>query len=473
MVIGRVRRLRSHVVAAMKGMVGIAAGLFLAACATYTARPLSREAVAAALAPRRATPYWVAHAHLLLPRLPVLTIHKGQALTPDLAAVVAVVADPQLRALRAREAVAGAQLLNAGLLPNPRFSYGIGVPMSGAGLTKAFRIGLGLSIRSLVTRHARVRAAHYHAQAVDLMVAWQEWQVAARAKALVYELLVGRREKRLLTREVRALRRSVELLSDAEAAGYATIGVAGAARLALRQTELARLAIRRDRALKRLQLRALLGLGARSALHVNRGTIAGHFAKSVRAALWLKGLARRRLDLAALRRGYQSQDATLRAAIAGQFPAITIGIDRARDTSDINTLGGGVTMSLPVFNHNQGRIAIARATRRLLFRTYVARLYAARAEIHRLLVTMHYLRLEIRGVRSSVRALTHLEGVYHQALARHRIAALTYYQLLSRTMVERLLLLKDKARLYQLAVALEAASGRFEWPRATTKRAVT
>ena len=470
---GRLRRLRPEAITTGKRMVVVVAGLLLAACATYTARPLSDHAVAAALTPRQATPFWVARAHLLLPRLPVLTIHKGQALTPDLAAVVAVVADPKLRALRSREAVAGAQLLNAGLLPNPRFSYDIGVPLSGAGLAKAFRVGLGLSIRSLITRSARVRAARYHAQAVDLMVAWQEWQVAARAKALVYELLVGHRETRLLTREVRALRHSVELLSDAEAAGYATIGVAGAARLALRQTEMARLAIRRDCALKGLRLRALLGVGAHSPLSLRRGSIAGAFVKPVPAAVWLKGLAHRRLDLVALRRGYRSEDAALRAAIAGQFPAITIGINRARDTSDINTLGGGVSVSLPVFNHNQGRIAVARATRRLLFRTYIARLYAARSAIHRLLVTMRYLRLEIRGVKSSVRALVHLETVYHQALARDRIAALTYYQLLSRTMAERLLLLKDKARLAQLGVALEAASGRFEWPRAARKGAVT
>ncbi len=125
------------------------AGLLLAACAVYTSRPLTPKAVAAALAARGATPFWVARAHLLLPRLPALIVHKGQGLTPDLAAVVAVVADPKLRALRAREAVAGARLLNARLLPNPTFSYGIGIPLSGAGLSRAFRLGLGLPIRSL------------------------------------------------------------------------------------------------------------------------------------------------------------------------------------------------------------------------------------------------------------------------------------------------------------------------------------
>jgi outer membrane protein TolC len=148
---------------------------------------------------------------------------------------MAVVADPALRALRRQEAVASAQVLTAGLLPNPTFSYGIGVPISGAGLTNAFRMGLGLPIRSFVTRAPRVRAAQLHAQAVNLTIAWQEWQVAARAKVLVYKLLVGRQELHLLAREIAALQHSVELLSDAEAAGYATLGVAGAARICHQQ----------------------------------------------------------------------------------------------------------------------------------------------------------------------------------------------------------------------------------------------
>ncbi|MHB8255545.1 MAG: TolC family protein [Acidiferrobacter sp.] len=442
----------------------LVASLALAACATYKPRPLTPAAVKASLAVRPATALWVRRAHLLLPQLPPLTIRKGQGLTPDLAAIVAVVADPTLRALRAREAISTAQVLVAGLLPNPTFSYGIGVPLSGGGLTEAFRAGLGLPIRSLFTRHARVQAAHYHAQAVDLSVAWQEWQVAARAKTLVYELLVARRERRLLRREVHALRHSVELLSDAEAAGYATVGVAGAARLAWRQTELVRLAVRRDNALKRLQLRALLGVGARAPLRLARHFPLGNLRNCMAAPLWQKGVARRRLDLLALRRGYRSQDAALRAAIAGQFPAITIGMNRARDTSDINTLGGGVALELPIFNHNQGAIALARATRRALFRSYGARLFAARAEIERLVTSMHYLRREIRGRRSSAQALTRMESLYRDALTKHRIAAFTYYQLLEQAVAERLSLLKDKARMDQLAVALEVASGRFEWP---------
>ena len=452
-----------------KNAVVVAATLMLTACASYAPRPLTPQALKVALAVRPPTPLWVARAHLLLPQLPPIAVRQGQGLTPDLAAIVAVVADPALRALRGQEAVASAQVLAAGLLPNPTFSYGVGIPLSGAGLTEAFRVGLGLPIRALITRPAREQAARYHAQAVHLTVAWQEWQVAARAKALVYALLVGRRERSLLAREVHVLRHSAELLADAQAAGYATMGAALAARLALHQTELVRLTVRRDYAQKLLALKALLGVGAQTTLRFTHHLPLDDFSGGFTAQTWLKDLPRRRLDLLALRRGYKSQDATLRAVIAGQFPAITVGVNRARDTSDINTLGGGVTMELPIFNHNQGSIALARATRRVLFRSYAARLFVARAEIRRLLTAMRYEKLKMRATRSSVQTLTHLERLYHRALASHRIAALTYYQLLDHAVAERLSLLKDKARREQLAVALETASGRFEWPRRPVK----
>ena len=445
--------------------------LVLAGCAHYHARPLTPEAVNAALAVHPMTTLWVRRAHLLLPSLPPLVVHKGERLTPDLAAVVAVVGDPALRALRAQEAVARAQVLAAGLLPNPVFSYGVGVPFSGTDLTRAFRVGLGLPIESWVTRTRRVKAALRHARAVNLATAWQEWQVAARAKALTYALIMGRAERRLLSREIRALRQSVAILADGEVAGYVTLGVAGAARLALRQTEVVSLKVRQRLASLGLQLRALLGVRARAPLRLARHM--AHAAPGrgcLHSAPWLQGLTRRRLDLRALREGYASQDAALRAAIAGQFPAITVGVDSARDTSDINTLGAGIAVTLPIFNHNQGAIAEARATRRALFRDYTAHLFAARVGIHRLITRLRYLRREMRRTQSAVHALAHLEALYHAALVKHRIAALTYYQLLEQLVRQRLVLLRDRALRDQLAVAVEAASGRFEWPKACVLR---
>jgi len=458
----------------MRRVLAAVFSLSLGGCAHYTARPLTHARIQRALAVRPANAFWVKRARMLLPALPKLVVRAGEPLSPNLAAVVAVVADPSLRALRQQRAIANAQVLTAGLLPNPTFSYGVGIPLSGAGLTDAFRAGLGLPIRAFITRGARLHAARLHAQDIDLGIAWQEWQVASRAKTLVLTLQAESGELRLLTHEVRALSDSVALLSDAEAAGYATLGVAGAARLTLHQTQLSRLAVRQRMALEGLQLRALLGVGAHAPLKIARPAHAKTGQASCLASrFWLHGLTSRRLDLLAMRRGYRSSNAALRAAIAGQFPAITIGLNRARDTSAINTLGTGVSMELPFFNHNQGAIAQAKATRRALFHRYVARVFTARAQIHQLLSRMHYLHREIQDVQSSVSALQHLEHLYHTALGKQRIAALTYYQLLGKAVSERLLLLQDRSRMNALLVALETASGRFERPMGCAAKKVS
>ncbi|MGC2423210.1 MAG: TolC family protein, partial [Nitrospirota bacterium] len=86
-------------------------------------------------------------------------------------------------------------------------------------------------------------------------------------------------------------------------------------------------------------------------------------------------------DLMALAAGYQSQEQKLRQAVLAQFPDLTIGVTRARDTSNVSTIGFGITMSLPIFDGNRGNIAIEDATRQKVYDEYHARLDAAYGEV--------------------------------------------------------------------------------------------
>lgn len=83
-------------------------------------------------------------------------------------------------------------------------------------------------------------------------------------------------------------------------------------------------------------------------------------------------LGKIRPDLMALRAGYASQEQALRLAVLSQFPSVGITLSRARDTSNIHTLGFGIDFSLPIFNGSRGRIAMAGATRAELYDTYCA-----------------------------------------------------------------------------------------------------
>ena len=96
----------------------------------------------------------------------------------------------------------------------------------------------------------------------------------------------------------------------------------------------------------------------------------------------LFALARgRRFDLAALRAGYDSQDARLRQAVLEQYPKLDLTLTAARDTGNVRTVGPSVGLTLPLWNRNRGAIAIEQATREQLRAEYDLRLSETRADI--------------------------------------------------------------------------------------------
>jgi hypothetical protein len=107
-----------------------------------------------------------------------------QITSPDEAAILAFIANPKLRSTRDQRKLAAAHLLQAGILPNPQFSYALGVPTGGAtqGTVNAFNYGPSWEITSIISRDSKIAAARADAVSVDLDVAWQEWQAAQAAK---------------------------------------------------------------------------------------------------------------------------------------------------------------------------------------------------------------------------------------------------------------------------------------------------
>ncbi len=98
-------------------------------------------------------------------------------------------------------------------------------------------------------------------------------------------------------------------------------------------------------------------------------------------------LADRRPDLIALQYGYRSEDAKVREAILSQFPNLSVGVVSVGTGNMANTLtfGPQLTVDLPMFDRNQGGIAVEQATREQLYREFNARISAAAGEIGALL----------------------------------------------------------------------------------------
>ncbi|HEY1072068.1 TolC family protein [Brevundimonas sp.] len=243
-------------------------------------------------------------------------------LTPDQLGLIAVLANPDIRAQRARLGVADAQVFDAGLLPDPQFSFSLDHPVSGPGLVDAVAAGLGLDTSSLYARPLKQRAV-------------------ARGDLSANDL----EARRLAAADASDRARTVE----------------------------------RDLQAARFELNATLGLSPAFVIALAApGARAG---AAPDAAGLIEGAYIRRLDLAALRAGYEAQDAALRSALLMQYPRLNLSLNAARDTGAVRTNGLAVSFDLPLWNRNQGGIAVEEATREQLRAEYEARLFAMRSEV--------------------------------------------------------------------------------------------
>jgi outer membrane protein TolC len=175
----------------------------------------------------------------------------------------------------------------------------------------------------------------------------------------------------------------------------------------------------------------------------------------------MAGIEERRLDLLALKKGYESQEERVRAAVLAQFPRINIGLSRSRDTSNVETTGFSIAIDLPVFDRNQGQIALENATRTQLFDEYLARLFQARSDVAVILADMGSLGRQIQTTEKYIPILKEVVDSYHRALLEGVADVLTYYRALNELITQQLDALKLKQSLLDQMIALEIASGEY------------
>ncbi len=82
-------------------------------------------------------------------------------------AILAVENSPDLIAARAQHGVAQAQVLQAGLLPNPQITGAILPLVAGVGTTAAWNAGMNEDVRTIITLSSTRRAARSSADQVD------------------------------------------------------------------------------------------------------------------------------------------------------------------------------------------------------------------------------------------------------------------------------------------------------------------
>ncbi|HUY84272.1 MAG TPA: TolC family protein [Steroidobacteraceae bacterium] len=397
-------RANGRSVVVRRGALCVLAGWtsLLAGCAIYHSKPLPvrpdlARAVPASLDPSRG-----------LTEINVITL--------------AVAGNPRLEAERLRAGVARAQLLEAGLLPDPRISGGL----TKSSLHTGYDAAVGEDIQALITRGASKDAAAAHLRQVNLEILWQEWQVAERARELYIDAEAVGRLRRVLDRRRRLLGRLYRRDEKSLERRYLTVSAVSAdfAAWNTAESDWRALELRENRT--RHALDELLGLDPTVRLRL-RGAPASAPITAGRFRAAVAALPRRRADLLALRAGYRSEQQRLREAILAQFPLLDAGVQKARSAEEgIQTIGFNVTLTLPLFNRNRGPIAIARATRTYMYRAYQERLDRAVNQADRVFRATQIMQRQLETLDARLPALERAATAAHESLRRGSLSLSDY-----------------------------------------------
>lgn len=391
----------------------------------------------------------------------ILDLRRG--IGPDDAATIALYSNPALRAIRDRRGLAAAQLIQAGILPNPVVSYSRDYVTGGntAGTVTGHNFSTAWEFTALIPFLPKQTAARRNFRSVDLDVAWQEWQIALNARTAVYRVLGLNSQLSQALEATEGLQQSTDAMRKAVEAHEKTVLDLAAVESASQDSRATMLALEQESHKQRLGFNKILGVEPEMKVAVRAGLILPSRLTPPAQCELADDLESRRLDLLGLKQGLESQDATVRAAILAQFPKISAGLSKASDTTNVHTTGFSVAVDVPIFDRNQGVIATERATRQRLRDEYNQRAFEARSDIAVAIADIRSLDRQIAAAEEALPLLEKLVSSAQTAIEQRNADVLSYYTARSNLLQKRIQLIKLREQLLEAHTALEIASGRY------------
>ena len=415
-------------------LIGTLSFMLLAGCSWYRPDPLPDQP---ALSPKPPAPQ--------------------RPLTMIEIAALAVRQNPDLVASRKKLDVADAQAFVAGLLPQPQLSGEIDFPTQ-PGFVSGYTYALAEDLQALILTPSRRTAAKATQDQAKLEVLWEEWQTVEKACSLVVQEVFDDAKVGLLAEHESILSSQADHSRNALARGDTTIDQAGSDLATALDIGSQFNAAKRDRLGADADLKALLGLSPETELPLAAVPDPERIAKSdVEAAL--RSVSRRRPDLLALQAGYKAQEESVYQAVLSQFPAITLGGNRAADTTNVHSTGLTASVNLPIFDFGQGAIRVQRATRAQLKAEYLARLDQTDADVWRTWQQSELIREEIAFLNERLPDLRNMAEEARTAYRAGNLAAATYVLMQTSLMARESELIDLRSALWTNTLVLRTLLG--------------
>lgn len=307
----------------------------------------------------------------------------GSRLTARQAAGWAVTRNPAIVALRADLGVADAELVKAGLLPDPVVGWDamdvLAVELTGGTpKTVDYLAGLGLSwqLPGPGEIGARVGTAQARKEEVQQRILAAEWRLVREVHGAFTELVAALARLDLNTQSLEIARRTATFFDDARDVGGATAIQKCLAGIELAGLEQERVRLEGELRTSRQVLNGLLGLPPGT--DIEPETPADPFVVTdadLDIDQLVEQAVRQRPDLRQLLAVYRAAEEELRLEIARQWPQLAIGT--------------GLSVVLPMFSRfNAPAIQAAMARRERVAREVRSAVHAIRAETHAAVTTL-------------------------------------------------------------------------------------
>jgi len=401
--------------------------------------------------------------------LPPEKVDPADGLTPDEIALLAVVGNPDLRAARDERGIAAAQVIAAGLLPNPRVSAEADLRAGGEtrGTVDAYSGAATWSITELLRRVPQRHAASLAARGVALDVAWQEWGVAMRAQLAVYQLLALEAALAVHRSNVEELEQNLHRLRHAFQQHVVTTAQVVGAEAEFYRAQTALVDVQRRIELQRVAINAAMGLTPDAPWQA-RGELDAPPDTGLTAEGLLDHIEDRRLDLRAMRSAMRGKRAAARAALWRAFPEIELGMSATRDTDTLVLVGPTLQVGIPVFDRGQAERAAARAERMKISDQYVARLNETRRRLAEALAGLRAARRRLEILRRAIESQQRLVDTYKSEVKRGLADVFVYYAARAELVDLRLQEITERMTARRASVELRSQSGYYILPTGGT-----
>lgn len=293
-------------------------------------------------------------------------------LNVDAAVAMALRNNREIRAEVERIAASRADLVQAGLLPNPILSLTLRAPIDPADGVWFVGAALIQQFTALWLRDGKISAADARLNETVLDVSDRALRLVADVRTMHARLVYGQREL-ALTREVASVvERSIDAMRRRVTGGEATALDSSRLEQQLIAFKTDEADLVRGLAKERRRLLELMGFAPASAEWAAEDSTAHGQALPPEEAIVIDLARTQRLDVAASRAVVEANAAELSIEELSRLRNFGLGVDFERDTDEAYTIGPVIEVGIPIFDINQAQIAKAGALARAALATHEA-----------------------------------------------------------------------------------------------------